>query len=158
MGKGLKSTLLKKKKLNKKISRRTHEKMCVCAQSFSHVQLFATPWTAVCRILYPWNFPGKNTVTGCHFLLLEIFPTQGLNPHLLCLLHWQAYSLPLHHLGSQCWTSIIIREMQIKTIMLYHSLRRIIIKFKREGGRQQKITNVGKEVRKLEPLCITRVT
>ena len=43
MGKGLKSTLLKKKKLNKKISRRTHEKMCVCAQSFSHVQLFATP-------------------------------------------------------------------------------------------------------------------
>ena len=25
--------------------------MCVCAQSFSHVQLFATPWTVVCRIL-----------------------------------------------------------------------------------------------------------
>ena len=26
----------------------------------------------------------------CHFLLQEIFPTQGLNPHLLCLLHcWQ---------------------------------------------------------------------
>ena len=24
-----------------------------------------------------------------------IFPTQGLNPHLLCLLHWQASSLPL---------------------------------------------------------------
>ena len=29
-----------------------------------------------------------------------IFPTQGSNPSLLCLLHWQAYSLPLHHLGS----------------------------------------------------------
>ena len=27
----------------------------------------------------------------------EIFPTQGLNP---CLLHWQADSLPLSHLGS----------------------------------------------------------
>ena len=24
-----------------------------------------------------------------------IFPTQGLNLHLLCLLHWQACSLPL---------------------------------------------------------------
>ena len=29
-----------------------------------------------------------------------IFSTQGLNPCLLCLLHWQAGSLPLHLLGS----------------------------------------------------------
>ena len=28
-----------------------------------------------------------------------IFPTQEQNWHLLCLLHWQAYSLPLCHLG-----------------------------------------------------------
>ena len=34
------------------------------------------------------------------FLLQGIFPTQGLNLHLLCLLHWQADSLPLNHLGS----------------------------------------------------------
>ena len=27
------------------------------------------------RLLYPWNFLGKNTGVGCHFLL-----TQGLNP------------------------------------------------------------------------------
>ena len=27
---------------------------------------------------------------GCHFLLQGIFPTQGLNSCLLCLLHWQA--------------------------------------------------------------------
>ena len=31
---------------------------------------------------------------GCHFLLQGIFPTQGLN---LCLLRWQADSLPLSH-------------------------------------------------------------
>ena len=38
--------------------------------------------------------PGKNTGVGCHFLLQEIFPTQGLNlglPHcrqtLYCLSH-----------------------------------------------------------------------
>ena len=36
---------------------------------------------------------------SCHFLLQGIFPTQGPNPHLLCLLHWQVGSLPLHHLG-----------------------------------------------------------
>ena len=31
---------------------------------------------------------------GCHALLQGIFLPQGLNPHLLCLLHWQAGSLP----------------------------------------------------------------
>ena len=35
------------------------------------------------RFLHPWDFPGKNTGVGCHFLLQEIFLTQGLNPGLL---------------------------------------------------------------------------
>ena len=39
--------------------------------------------------------PGNNTQVGCHALLQGIFPTQGSNPHLLCLLHWQLGSLPL---------------------------------------------------------------
>ena len=47
------------------------------------------------RVLYPWDFPGKNTGVGGHALLQGIFPTQGSNPHLLGLLHWQAGSLPL---------------------------------------------------------------
>ena len=34
------------------------------------------------RLLCPLDFPGKNTGVGCHFLL-QIFPTQGLNPGLL---------------------------------------------------------------------------
>ena len=37
-----------------------------------------------------------------HFLLQGIFPTQGSNPHLLHLLHWQVDFLPLCHLGSPC--------------------------------------------------------
>ena len=49
------------------------------------------------RLLYPWDSPDKNTGAGCYFLLQGIFPTQGSN---LCLLHWQADSLPLSHLGS----------------------------------------------------------
>ena len=49
------------------------------------------------RLLCPWNFPGKNTRVGCHFLLQGIFLTQGSNLHLL---HWQANSFPLGHLGS----------------------------------------------------------
>ena len=46
------------------------------------------------------NFPGKNTRVGCHFLLQGIISTQESNLHLLCLLHWQADSLSLSHLGS----------------------------------------------------------
>ena len=52
------------------------------------------------RFLCPWDSPGKNNRVGCHFLLQEIFPTQGSNPHLLCFLPWQAnFFLPLCHLG-----------------------------------------------------------
>ena len=32
---------------------------------------------------------------GCHFLLQGIFLTQGSNPHLLSLVHWQEGSLSL---------------------------------------------------------------
>ena len=39
--------------------------------------------------------PGQNTGVGCRALLQGIFPTQGSNSHLLCLLHWQAGSLSL---------------------------------------------------------------
>ena len=30
-------------------------------------------------MLHPWDFPGKSTGVGCHFLLQRIFPTQGSN-------------------------------------------------------------------------------
>jgi len=39
--------------------------------------------------------PGKNIGMGCHALLQGIFHTQGLNPRLLRLLHWQVGSFPL---------------------------------------------------------------
>ena len=67
--------------------------MCRLSQ-FSRVQFFGTLWTVAHRLLCPWDFPGKNTVVGCRALLQGIFPTQGSNPHLLCLLHWQVGSLP----------------------------------------------------------------
>ena len=38
---------------------------------------------------------GKNTGVGGHALLQGIFLIQGLNPYLLCLLHWLAGFLPL---------------------------------------------------------------
>ena len=63
------------------------------AQPLSRVRLFEAPWTVARQAPLPWESPGKIT-GGCHFLLQGIFPTQGSNPGLLCLLHWQAGSLP----------------------------------------------------------------
>ena len=63
----------------------------------SRVHLFATPWTIATRLLRPWDFPGKNTGVGCHFLLQEIFPTQELNPGLP---HCRKTLYHLSHQGS----------------------------------------------------------
>ena len=49
-------------------------------KSLIRVQLFANPWTVDCKAPPSWDFPGKNTGVGCHFLLQGIFPTQGSNP------------------------------------------------------------------------------
>ena len=61
----------------------------------SHVWLFATPWTVACRLLCPWNSPGKNTRVGSHSLLQSIFLTQGSN------LHFLNYRQILYHLSHQ---------------------------------------------------------
>ena len=63
----------------------------------SHVRLFTTHGLYPSRLLCPWDFPGKNTGVGGHFLLHEVFLTQESNPSLLCLLHcrWILYLLSL---------------------------------------------------------------
>ena len=66
-----------------------------CCCCFSHVWLFVTPWTVACQVPLSMGSPGKNIGVGCHALLQGIFLIQLLNPHLLCLLHWQVDSLPL---------------------------------------------------------------
>ena len=74
----------------------------VVVQLVSYVQLFVTPWTVACQatLSIAWDSPGKNIGVGCHFVFQGIFLTQRSNQHLLWLLHWQADSLLLSHLGS----------------------------------------------------------
>ena len=62
---------------------------------FSHIRLIVTLWAVACQAPWPWDSSNKNTGVGCHALLQGIFPTQGLNPHFLNLLHWQVGSLSL---------------------------------------------------------------
>ena len=71
----------------------THTHECV----LSRVQLFVTPWTVASGLLCLWEFSGKNSGVGCCFLLQGIFPTQGSNLTLLCLLHCRWILYPLNH-------------------------------------------------------------
>ena len=63
--------------------------------------------------------PGKNTGVGCHLLLQGIFPTQGSNPRLLCLPHWQADSLPLAPRGKPPNRSASVSKFQSFTLCVY---------------------------------------
>ena len=40
---------------------------------------FAISW-AVAHEAPPWDFPGKNTEVGCHFLLQGYLPNPGIKP------------------------------------------------------------------------------
>ena len=63
---------------------------------FSRAPLFVTPMDcSPPGSSVHGDSPGKNTRVACHLLLQGIFLTQGLNLHLLCLLHQQVGSLPL---------------------------------------------------------------
>ena len=65
---------------------------------FRHVQLFEAPWAVACQASLSLVFSSQqNTELCCNFLLRVTFPIQGSN---LCLLHWQADSLPLVPLGN----------------------------------------------------------
>ena len=51
---------------------------------FSHCVVsnsFGTTWTTACQASLSMEFPRQED-WSCHFLCQEIFPTQGLNPHL----------------------------------------------------------------------------
>ena len=67
--------------------------LCVISMCSLPLQLYLTLWDPK-----DWSppvssvhedSPGKNTREGCHALLQGIFPTQGWNLCLLCLLHWK---------------------------------------------------------------------
>ena len=90
------------------ISKKHLSQKCVC-NSCSLTTNLLLPCSSICMQMSTLmcslpgssihgDSPGKNTGVGCHFLLQGIFPTRD-GAHVLHLLHWQAGSLPLYHLG-----------------------------------------------------------
>ena len=64
---------------------------CIVCQSLSYVQISATPCLQPIRLLYPWDFSGKNIGSGLPFLSPGDLPDPGIEPWSPEL---QAYSLP----------------------------------------------------------------
>ena len=103
--------------------------VCVCIHAKllqSCPALFDTKELQPTILLCPWKSPGKNTGVDCHSLFQGIFLTQGLNPSLLCLLHWQVGSLLLTPPGKPMYVCIHIcniRSDQISRSVVSDSLR-----------------------------------
>ena len=72
------------------------------------IRFNATFWTVARQAPPSMDSPGKNTGVGCHALLQVIFPTQGLNLHLL----------PVHPKGDQSWVFIGRNDAKAETPVL----------------------------------------
>ena len=70
----------------------------VCVLNYD--QLFATLLTIACRLLSPWDSPGKNTGVVCNTFLQVIFLTQESNLHPLRRMHRRWILYLLSHQGS----------------------------------------------------------
>ena len=64
------------------------------AKSLQLCLTLVTLWTVVLQAPLSMGFSRQEYWSGCHAFLQGIFPIQGLNPCLLCLLHWHVGSLP----------------------------------------------------------------
>ena len=67
----------------------------------------ASSWTVACQAPCSWDSPGRNTGVGCHFVLQEIFLTQGSKPSLL---HSRWILHQLSYLGSPSFCPEVIKN------------------------------------------------
>ena len=70
---------------------------CVCANRFSHLQLFATPWTVAHQVPLSMEFSRQEYSSGLPCPPPGDLPNSGIEPATSAL---QADSLPLSHQGN----------------------------------------------------------
>ena len=83
------------------------------------------------KLLCPRDSPGKNTGLGCHAFLQGIFPTQGMNPCLLRVLHcrpilphwatWEAREPLPYRIAQNHWRSIEATFVNWRLLIIYYS-------------------------------------
>ena len=77
--------------------------------------------------------PGKDTGVRCHTLLRGIFLTQGSNPRLLHLLHWQVDSLPLAPPGEPDMKHMIPQQSEKWQLRSMGLAGKVVERFYEEG-------------------------
>ena len=103
----------------------------------SSIRTWKIPWTKEPGGLQSMGSQESDTTWQLnhhhHHHLQGIFLSQGSNPHLLCLLHWQSGSLPLApagktpcHYGNIYFTVTLILELAIWLTLTYGSLEEVM--------------------------------
>ena len=92
------SFMIKKKKNSPESGHRGNMHVCMLSHSVMSNSLQPSGLQST-MILCPWDFSGKNSGVGCHFLFQGIFLTQELNLCLLQLLHCRWILYLLSHQG-----------------------------------------------------------
>ena len=110
----------------------------MCAQLLSLVRLFATPWILICQTPLPMELYRQEYWSRLPFPTPGDLSTQGLNLHFLCLLHWQADSLPLCYLAPNCSRDLILFSW--KFLKVFVKTTKLILKviWKRKHPRNAK--------------------
>ena len=100
---------------------------CNCLVTKLCLDSFVTPWTAAHQTPLSTGFSRQEYWSGLPLLLQGIFLTQGSNPSLLHLLHWQVGSLPrAPQWKPLCY--IVVLKSDINTVLNFTwSLRRGLI-------------------------------
>ena len=70
-----------------------HKEGCVCM--LTCVWLFVTQWTVACQAPLSMECSRQEYCRGLPFPTPRDLSDPGIQPHLLCFLHWQVDSLPL---------------------------------------------------------------
>ena len=121
-------------------------------QSHSHVQLFATPWTAACQaslsIANSWSLlklmsiksvmPSNHLILCCPLLLLpSIFPSIRVfsNESVLCI-RWPKYWSSNEYSGLTSlgvdWLDLLSVQGTLKSLLQYHSSKELQVNIKQK--------------------------
>ena len=91
---------------------------CAVLSRFGHVQLFAILWTIACQAPPSMGFSRQEYWSGLSSPSPRDLPNPGIKLVSLCLLHWQASSLPLVPPG-KCLKNATSNQFVFHIIILY---------------------------------------
>ena len=95
--------------------------VCVCMIScFSHVRFFVTLWTMACQFPLFMGSSRQEYWSVLPFSTPGDLPDPGIEPNLLCLLHWKVGSLSLVPPGKSYFSRIVVFYFSISSYVIFY--------------------------------------